>query len=87
MTLLRISADPHAWRQHAACDSDMADAFYPPLRNEKRSVKQAREKRAKAVCASCAVRTQCLDQALAHEERYGIWGGLTDAERRHLIAS
>lgn len=65
----------------------MAAAFYPPLRSEKRSVKISREQQAKAVCASCTVRAQCLDQALERGERYGIWGGLTDLERRHLRAS
>lgn len=65
----------------------MATAFYPPLRPESRSSKQAREQDAKAVCASCQVREECLDHALAQGERYGIWGGLTDIERRHLHAS
>ncbi|WP_395153234.1 WhiB family transcriptional regulator [Ilumatobacter sp.] len=75
------------WRSKAACQGDMGSAFYPPLRSEKRSIKEAREKRAKKVCASCVVRTTCLDQALHRGERYGIWGGLTDLERQHLRAS
>jgi WhiB family redox-sensing transcriptional regulator len=87
MTLLNLRADPNAWRERAACLGDMAAAFYPPLRPENRSVKHAREQQAKALCASCVVRENCLDQALAQGERYGIWGGLTDTERRHLRAS
>lgn len=87
MTLLNLSADPTAWRQRAACHGDMAAAFYPPLRPEKRAVKNAREQRAKAVCASCVVRDRCLEQALDGGERFGIWGGLTDTERRHFSAS
>jgi WhiB family redox-sensing transcriptional regulator len=87
MTLLNLPADPTAWRRQAACLGDMAAAFYPPLRPEKRSAKSARELQAKSVCASCMVRDRCLDQALEHGERYGIWGGLTDIERRHLDAS
>jgi WhiB family redox-sensing transcriptional regulator len=39
---------------------------------------------AKAVCAGCEVREQCLAQALANGERYGVWGGLTPDERRVL---
>lgn len=65
----------------------MAVAFYPPLRPEKRSVKAAREERAKAVCAACPVRLQCLEQAVESGERFGIWGGLTDTERSGLRAS
>ena len=87
MTLLNLPADPTAWRQRAACLGDMAAAFYPPLRPEKRPVKDARERRAKAVCASCGVRDRCLEQALERGERFGIWGGLTDTERLHLDAS
>ncbi len=87
MSLLNLPADPTAWRQQASCHGDMATAFYPPLRAEKRLVKNAREQRAKAICASCVVRDRCLEQALGRDERFGIWGGLTDTERRHLYAS
>jgi WhiB family redox-sensing transcriptional regulator len=87
MRLVTDRFDPATWREQAACVGDMATAFYPPLRPEKRSVKTAREERAKAVCAACPVRLQCLDQAVESGERYGIWGGLTDTERSHLRAS
>ena len=40
--------------------------------------------RAKQVCAGCDVRAECLQQAVRTGERYGVWGGLTDLERRHL---
>lgn len=75
------------WRIDAACAGDMGTMFYPPVRPERRSVKAARELRAKQVCAGCVVREQCLEQALRVGERYGIWGGLTDVERQHLKAS
>lgn len=65
----------------------MGEAFYPPVRPEKRAAKAEREQRAKTVCASCIVRQECLEQALNSGERYGIWGGLTDAERHHVRAS
>jgi WhiB family transcriptional regulator, redox-sensing transcriptional regulator len=58
--------------------------FYPPMRTEKKAARAAREQRAKQVCSGCAVRDECLDHALRSGERYGVWGGLTDAERRHL---
>ena len=42
----------------------------------------ARERRAKSICAACPVRQRCLEYAIAADERYGIWGGLTKDERR-----
>ena len=81
------SGTERSWRDLAACSGDMGTLFYPPVRSERRSVKAARETRAKQVCAACPVRDRCLEQALNVGERYGIWGGLTDAERRHLLAS
>jgi WhiB family transcriptional regulator, redox-sensing transcriptional regulator len=39
---------------------------------------------AKRVCLSCEVRSECLEYALAHDERFGIWGGLSERERRRL---
>lgn len=71
------------WQQHAACRGERA-AFYPPLQGESKSERQARERAAKAICEVCEVRSECLDHAIRHDERYGIWGGLTDSERRHL---
>jgi WhiB family redox-sensing transcriptional regulator len=87
MMLVDQFNDPEAWRSHAACVGKVGIAFYPPMRPEKRSAKAAREDRAKAVCASCPVRQTCLDEALAHGERFGIWGGLTDTERSRLRAT
>ncbi|BDZ51496.1 hypothetical protein GCM10025867_37370 [Frondihabitans sucicola] len=39
---------------------------------------------AKKICASCDVRAQCLEYALQNDERFGIWGGLSERERRKL---
>jgi WhiB family redox-sensing transcriptional regulator len=75
------------WQQDAACRGEMAAAFYPPLRPEKKHERLARERAAKAVCDTCTVRVECLDHAIRSDERYGIWGGMTDAERRHLPQS
>ena len=76
--------DPEDWRQQAACQGEWGQMFYPPLGPEKKAARAAREQRAKQVCAGCDVRTECLQQAIASGERYGVWGGLTDVERRHL---
>jgi WhiB family transcriptional regulator, redox-sensing transcriptional regulator len=76
-----------AWLERAACRGDEVDAFYPPLRPESRAERAEREEAAKEICRSCPVRVECLDHAMRHDERYGIWGGLTDVERRHLPRS
>lgn len=67
----------------------MPGARYGPVlppggeRGEERS---AREQEAKEVCARCPVRTECLGHALRVQEPYGVWGGLTEDERRALGA-
>jgi WhiB family transcriptional regulator, redox-sensing transcriptional regulator len=76
--------DEEHWRFRAACQGERGALFYPPLRPEKKAVRNAREQRAKQVCATCDVRAECLDQAVRNGERYGVWGGLTDVERRKL---
>lgn len=76
--------DEEHWRFRAACQGERGVLFYPPLRPEKKAVRTAREQRAKQVCAGCDVRAECLEQAVRNGERYGVWGGLTDVERRKL---
>lgn len=75
------------WQEAGACRNGPASDFYPPLHVERKHERQARERRAKSVCASCPVRVQCLEHAIAVDERYGIWGGLNQEERRHLRVS
>lgn len=73
------------WQQRAACRSHpLAADFYPPQHTERKHERLARERRAKLVCASCPVSKDCLRQALAVDERYGVWGGLTVDERRSI---
>lgn len=71
-----------AWMDLAACRSQHRDAFYPPPLGETKYARLIRERTAKTVCAGCPVREQCLRHAITNDERYGIWGGLTDGERR-----
>jgi len=66
-----------AWRQQAACRGLDPGIFYPP------SDEEAEE--AKAICAICPVRQPCLEYALAHRERDGVWGGATERERRRIL--
>jgi len=60
----------------ALCAQTDPEAFFPE--------KGGSTREAKRVCLSCDVRSQCLEYALAHDERFGIWGGLSERERRRL---
>ena len=74
-----------AWQQRAACRGPDTWLFFPPNHFERKDEKEAREARAKAVCRTCPVRIECLDYALRIREPYGIWGGLTELERREVL--
>lgn len=67
---------PLAWQQHALCAQTDPEAFFPE--------KGGSTREAKAVCRACDVRAECLEYALANDERFGIWGGLSERERRRL---
>jgi len=60
--------------------------FFPPPQFERKDEKLAREEQAKAICAMCPVREPCLAYALRIREPHGIWGGMSESERRPLIA-
>ena len=68
--------DEFAWHQHALCAQTDPEAFFPE--------KGGSTREAKRVCSSCTVRAECLEYALANDERFGIWGGLSERERRKL---
>ncbi len=65
-----------AWQGRALCAQTDPEAFFPE--------KGGSTREAKSVCKVCEVRQECLEYALAHDERYGIWGGLSERERRKL---
>ncbi|MGI8707839.1 MAG: WhiB family transcriptional regulator [Actinomycetota bacterium] len=71
-----------AWREHAACLEYPAVLFFGLDDSEAPAERRGREDRAKRVCSTCAVRRECLEYALTTKEPYGIWGGLTEVERR-----
>ena len=72
---------PRDWRSDAACRGTDPDAFFPVA--EAGPAYERQVAAAKAVCAGCPVRAECLDEALARIPD-GIAGGLTPAERRRL---
>ena len=64
------------WQERALCAQTDPEAFFPE--------KGGSTREAKRICSGCEVRAECLDYALAHDERFGIWGGLSERERRRL---
>jgi WhiB family transcriptional regulator, redox-sensing transcriptional regulator len=75
---VRAEVDDHAlaWQSDALCAQTDPEAFFPEKGGSTRD--------AKRICDSCEVRQQCLDYALENDERFGIWGGLSERERRKL---
>ena len=72
--LLDLHSERYGWRTFAACRTVDPEVFYPG-RGEDTAA-------AKAICAACPVRDVCLEVSLANGERFGIWGGLSERERR-----
>jgi WhiB family redox-sensing transcriptional regulator len=75
-----------SWQLRAACRGPQAAVFFPPASFERKEDKLAREARAKDICRTCPVRKPCLEYAIQIREPHGIWGGLSEAERRQLIS-
>jgi WhiB family redox-sensing transcriptional regulator len=73
------------WHSEAACRSDEAGLFFAPSK-EPTAARLSREEAAKQVCARCPVMLECREHALLQPEPYGVWGGMTAAERRVVLA-
>lgn len=71
---LTMTFVPVDWMDRAACNAVDPEAFFPH--------QHANANQARAVCAGCPVREQCLDYALDTGQRHGVWGGLSERERR-----
>jgi WhiB family redox-sensing transcriptional regulator len=76
--MVRPEADESAprWQERANCLGVDPDLFFPE--------RGASTREAKGVCRGCEVREECLEYALAHGEKFGIWGGLSERERRRV---
>lgn len=74
-----------SWQIRAACRGPQAAVFFPPASFERKEDKLAREARAKDICRTCPVRQPCLEYAVQIREPHGIWGGLSEAERRQFM--
>ena len=78
--------DAWEWQYEAACRDLDTELFFHP-EGERGSTRRRRAANAKAICATCPVIEQCRSYALAAQEPYGIWGGMTEEERREEIRS
>jgi WhiB family transcriptional regulator, redox-sensing transcriptional regulator len=65
-----------SWQSDSLCAQTDPEAFFPE--------KGGSTREAKKICGSCEVRNRCLEYALENDERFGIWGGLSERERRKL---
>lgn len=77
MTVMKFPvAEDHSWTVRGACANLDPDEFF---------VQGAEQHRVKAACAGCPVRLECLADALDNRMEFGVWGGMTERERRRLL--
>ncbi len=77
ITISATPVEPHAdWHDRANCLGVDPDLFFPE--------RGASTREAKEVCRGCEVRHDCLEFALQNGEKFGIWGGLSERERRRI---
>jgi WhiB family redox-sensing transcriptional regulator len=74
--LLKLLAEDRSWQSRANCMGVDPDLFFPE--------RGASTKEAKEVCRGCVVKDECLEFALRNSEKFGIWGGMSERERRRV---
>ena len=74
---IQIVTHQKGWADLAVCKETDPEIFHPN--------KGEPSKPAKRICAACPVASQCLEYALAHQERHGVWGGFTERECRRMF--
>ena len=82
----QLSVDPESWNWRAAAKcraADLALFFHPD--GERGSARRHRQKLAKQVCELCPVIGECRSYAMAFEEPFGTWGGLSEDDRSRLL--
>ncbi len=75
-TALFAEDEDESWQDRALCAQTDPEAFFPE--------KGGSTREAKKICTGCEVKAECLEYALAKDERFGIWGGLSERERRRI---
>jgi WhiB family transcriptional regulator, redox-sensing transcriptional regulator len=76
LIVLDGDGDELGWQERALCAQTDPEAFFPE--------KGGSTREAKKVCLTCEVQAECLEYALQNDERFGIWGGLSERERRKV---
>lgn len=71
-----LAIDSLSWQDFANCRGADADLFFPE--------RGASTRKAKAICTACEVKLDCLEFALVEGEKFGIWGGMSERERRRV---
>ena len=74
--VVRFDEEGRSWQDEANCLGVDPDLFFPE--------RGASTREAKEVCRGCVVREACLEYALANGEKFGIWGGMSERERRRI---
>jgi WhiB family redox-sensing transcriptional regulator len=72
----RFDLGDRTWQWQANCLGVDPDLFFPE--------RGASTREAKTVCRACIVQAECLEYALVNGEKFGIWGGLSERERRRI---
>jgi WhiB family redox-sensing transcriptional regulator len=75
---------PNDWRDDAACSNSDSELFFP-IAGEATPAGRAQYNEARAVCARCPVRADCLDYSIESGLDHGMFGGMTPSERRELV--
>ena len=75
-SIVNVRLDDRSWQDKANCLGVDPDLFFPE--------RGASTREAKEVCRGCVVREECLEFALANGEKFGIWGGMSERERRRI---
>jgi WhiB family redox-sensing transcriptional regulator len=75
---IRALADDLSWQERALCAQTDPEAFFPEKGGSTRV--------AKRTCMSCEVQAECLNYAITNGERFGVWGGLSERERRQITS-
>jgi WhiB family transcriptional regulator, redox-sensing transcriptional regulator len=75
-SIVHVRLDDRSWQDKANCLGVDPDLFFPE--------RGASTREAKEVCRGCVVRMECLEYALVNGEKFGIWGGMSERERRRV---
>ncbi len=71
-----LASDELAWQDLANCRGADPDLFFPE--------RGASTRTAKSICRECSVQAECLEFAIVSSEKFGIWGGLSERDRRKI---